>query len=247
MVLFGLFGTHVPLSAQKSIQDSSISMVILDVSYRGAIPGGDLKNRLGFTSLMGVDVGVKFSNQLYLASGLQILFSESANIRGVLDPLLVPGDLLIADNGLLSDIRVLGSGFAVPLSLGILLPIVPSPNPNSGLFVEVGGQYFQHKLNIRATEDEVSGLNNEYIKGYDRLTSGFGVRESIGYRYLANNGYVNFAIGLDFSQNFTRSRRSIDFSTGQRDLTERKDLLFGIRASWSYPLYRRAPNKAYYY
>lgn len=233
--------------AQKSVADSTISMVWLDVSYRGNLPGGDLADRLGFTSLMGLDISYKTSTPLYLTAGVHILFSDSANLQGVLDPLLVPGGLLITDNGLLTDTRTSGTGLAIPLAVGVLLPIVPRPNPNSGLFIEVGGQYLHHKLGIRPIEDEVAGLSDPYKKGYDRFTSGIGVRQGIGYRYIANDGYVNFAIGLDFGQHFTRSRRTIDFATGQADTSQRLDLLWGFRVSWSYPLYQRSPNKAYYY
>ncbi|MEM7658481.1 MAG: hypothetical protein AAF399_20305, partial [Bacteroidota bacterium] len=221
--LLSLIFLTLPLSnyAQKSVSDSTISMVWLDISYRGNLPGGDLAGRLGYTSLLGVDMSFKLANPLYFSIGVHYLFSDSVDLVGVLDPLLVPGGVLVTDNGLLTDTRTLGTGIVVPLSVGVLLPIVPRPNPNSGLFVEVGGQYLHHKISIRPTEDEVAGLSDEYKKGYDRFTSGIGFREAIGYRYVANDGYVNFAIGLDFGQHFTRSRRSIDFSTGMQDTSQR--------------------------
>ncbi|MEM7367339.1 MAG: hypothetical protein AAF587_01990 [Bacteroidota bacterium] len=232
--------------AQKSIRDSSISLVVLDISYRGYFPAGDMTERFGFTSVMGVDLSYKLSSNYYLSGGFHFLFADSVDMSGILDPLLTPGGFLVTDNGLLSDVRTLGSGFVVPISVGKIFPIIKAHNSNSGLFVEIGGQFLQHKLVIQPREDEVAGLEGEYIKGYDRLTNGIGIREGIGYRYFASNGMVNFAIGLDMSQNFTQSRRSVDFSTGLSDSRQRLDLLFGIRASWTFPLYKRAPNKAYY-
>lgn len=250
LLILGLVWTlfiGTPLLAQKSIADSSISLVMLDISYRGLLPGGDLGERFGFNSQVGVDIGVKFASNFYVGTGFHALFSDSVNMEGVLDPLLASGGFLVTDNGLLSDTRVLQSGFVIPVSIGKIFPIVSGHTPNSGLFVEIGGQFLMHKINIRATEDDVAGLEGEYIKGYDRLTSGLGVRESIGYRYFAKNGMVNIAIGLDFSQHLTRSRRSIDFSTGIQDTSQRLDLLSGIRFSWTFPLYRRAPSQAYFY
>lgn len=234
------------LKAQKNIQDSSIQLVMLDITYRGYLPAGDMADRFGFTSLLGVDLGYKLPSNFYLSGGFQYLFSDSVNIAGVLDPLLTPGGFVVTDNGLLSDVRTLGSGFAIPISVGKIFPIIRSHNSNSGLYVEVGGQFLQHKFILQAREDKVAGLEGDYIKGYDRLTNGLGIREGIGYRYFASDGMANFAIGLDMSQNFTQSRRTVDFNTGLSDTQNRLDLLFGLRASWTFPLYKRAPNKAYY-
>lgn len=235
------------LRAQQSVQDSSIRMAILDVTYRGQSPGGDMRQRYGFTSALGMDVTLKGRHNFYLVTGLSFLFSDSVNLQGALDPLLVPGGLIITDNGLLTDVRIVQSGLLVPLAIGKLFPIIPAHNPNSGLFVEAGVQFLQHRINITPRDEIVTALEGDYAKGYDRLTNGLGLRQAIGYRYVDNRGYVNLRIGLDFSQSFTQSRRSVDFSTGQGDTRRRLDLLSGFVVSWSFPLFNRAPNEAYYY
>ena len=104
----------------------------------------------------------------------------------------------------------------------------------------------QHKIQINRLSEEVSAIEGEYVKGYDRLTNGFGIREAVGYRFFFFFGMVNFMFGFEFSQNFTQSRRSINFDTGEVPKFNRKDLLSGFFVSWIFSFYERAPNKVYY-
>ena len=246
-IIFSIFllATVVNGFAQQSIKDSTITMGLLNVSYRGLFPGGDLYERFGFNSQMGIDMTVKFKNNFYLTAGGHVLFSDVVKDTSIMSNILTNG-LLITDNGLLSSVRTIQSGFVIPLSVGKVFPLPVGPNKNSGVFVEVGGQFIQHRVGIRALDEVVTPVSEEYRKGYDRLANGIGIRESIGYLFLANHSGLNFSVALDFSQNFTQGRRSIQFDTGLPGLEKRRDFLTGIRVSWIFPLYNRAPDKIYY-
>ena len=234
------------LKAQKSIGDSAISLTLAQVTYRGMVPGGDLPSRFGFISEMGVDLVYKFKSNFYLASGFHGLFADNVKEERLLENIMISGGYLITDNGLISTTRIIGSGFVVPLSVGKSFPIIKGHNKNSGLFIELGGRFMQHKIRITAPEDEVSPISGDYAKGYDRLTNGLGIREAIGYRFLGNKGFVNFTIGVELSQNFTQNRRSITFDNGVIPAGNRKDFLSGFFFSWIFPFYERAPDKVYF-
>lgn len=234
------------LQAQVSLQDSSVSMGLLQVSYRGLLTGGDMADRFGFNSQLGLDFSWKLANQFYGTIGAQALVSDDIRDTALLQNILT-GGLLVTDNGLLSDVRLIQAGFVIPVSVGRLFTLPIFPNPNTGIFVEVGGQYMQHWINITPTDELVAAVSGEYAKGYDRMTGGFGIREAIGFRYIGNSGYVNFSIGLEFSQNFTNGLRSIQYDTGQPGIQGRRDYLSGFYVSWIYPILERAPNKVYYY
>ncbi|MCB0843895.1 MAG: hypothetical protein KDE26_11635 [Bacteroidetes bacterium] len=221
-------------------------MTLAQITYRGMIPGGDMADRFGFVSEFGIDLVYKFKNNFYISGGFQGMFADSIKEPGLLENLKIPQGFVITDNGEISNVRILGTGFVIPVSVGKVFPIIKSHNPNSGLFIEVGGRFMQHKIQINRLSEEVSAIEGEYVKGYDRLTNGFGIREAVGYRFLSNNGMVNFMFGFEFSQNFTQSRRSINFDTGEVPKFNRKDLLSGFFVSWIFPFYERAPNKVYY-
>ncbi len=235
------------LFAQVSIGDSAIRLATLEVTYRGGLPGEDLGQRFGYLSCMGLQSSIKFANNFYLSGGVQVLFGDVVKENDVLRHIAEQGGLLIGNTGVLTGYRINATGWLVPLSIGKIFPIFPGHNPNSGVYVEIGGQYLRHRLGFQSYDDDVVQITGDYRKGYDRLTAGFGLRQSVGYTFFDPKGYVNFSIGLDLSQSFTRGQRTIQFDTGLPDDTPRLDLLTGLRASWTFPLYQRAPDRSYYY
>jgi hypothetical protein len=90
-------------------------------------------------------------------------------------------------------------------------------------------------------------LAGDLKKGYDRLTNGPSVSEYFGYTYLSNNRLLNFFVGLECSQAFTKDRRIWDYQMMKPDDSQRLDLLYGLRAGWILPLYKRVPKAYYYY
>jgi hypothetical protein len=93
----------------------------------------------------------------------------------------------------------------------------------------------------------VPALEGDYLKGYDRLTSGFCLSEFVGYQLLSNSRLLNFFAGVELYQGFTRSRRDWNIDQVKKDDSPRLDLLSGIRVGWVLPLYRRAPKEFYIY
>ncbi|MCI4666906.1 MAG: hypothetical protein MRZ79_02015 [Bacteroidia bacterium] len=236
------------LKAQVSIRDSAIRMATINLAYRGSVAGGAWTERWNFVSNVGIDLGVKFKSNIYLQGGASFLFTDRTQDEGGLDELLRgTGGLIITDEGFLSEVSISGRGFIVPVSLGYIFPVL-GPNPNSGIYAEIGGQFAMHRFNYRVVDGESSALEGEYAKGYDRMRYGIGLREGLGYVYYDNKNQVNFAIGLDFAQVPTRSGRQVFFPTGPLDTNETTlDFFWGIKASWIYTIYKRAPSEAYFY
>lgn len=110
-----------------------------------------------------------------------------------------------------------------------------------------GAGLLQHKIRIETIGNTVPQLDKEYKKGYDRLSNGLSLHEMIGYYHFGNKHLINFYAGFEFIQAFTENRRSYNFDEMKKDETKRVDLLFGIRAGWMLPVYRRAPQKFYFY
>ncbi len=235
-----------PTQAQVSMADSTIRFLQLDVSYRGGLPSGAWQPDWGYTSLLGVEIGAKNKQNLYLRVGAHFLFSDRVAINDALDAITTPEGLLITDDGQLSQYELLGTGLMIPLTIGSIL-LQHSPNPNSGWYLEVGGHYLQHKIRVRPLEGQVAALAGAYAKGYDQLRGGFGLQEGVGYRFFANRGDLNVGVGLAFSQTYTQHLRTAFFPTGATTPASAWDFWWGIQVNWTYPIYRRAPEKAYFY
>ena len=253
LVFFVFLASATGLHAQKSMQDSSITFANLGIVFGGAVPAGDLAERYGYSNVVGGEVGVKFKNRLYLHAGGRFLFGSDVQERIAGNITFLVGSnetgytpMIIAADGRRTEVRLYERGIVIPVVAGYQLPFL-GINPNSGLYVEAGGQYIRHKVRIEVPGNTVPGLFGDYTKGYDRLSSGFGLVEGIGYRLHSNSRLVNFTLGIECSQNFTRGRRDIQFDTGLPDKGKRIDMMFGFKAAWVFPIYQSAPDDLYYY
>ena len=153
---------------------------------------------------------------------------------------------LIKGKGQFADIRLFERGMTWTFQFGKLFPVI-GPNPNSGIFLNLGFGGIFHKIRIEDIGNLSPQLSKEYKMGYDRLTSGQLITESLGFLYLSNNKRVNFFGCLEAFQGFTSSRRSYNFDTMTTDTQNRIDLLFGFRAGWVLPLYKRIAKEIYYH
>lgn len=253
-VLFFVIGCScLGLRAQKSIRDSAITMGHLSIVYQAAAPGGDLANRFGMTNLLGAEGGIKLANGFYGTTGLKFLFGNTVREVVAANVVQVRGSastgyqtMALGADGRFYAVRFFERGFAIPFVAGKIFRI-SKKNLNSGIYVEAGGQFLLHKVSINAIGDNVPYLSRPYLKGYDRLTNGLGFVEGLGYRFYGNNRFANFFVGVELSQNFTQCRRLLNYDTGVRDTAKRLDLLYGVKAGWTFPIYKSAPEKEYYY
>lgn len=246
LIVLGCGISATMLAQPVSIKDSAIATWMLSPSYAGYLPSGDMAKRFGYSSLVGMNVGFKWANNYYLNGGAHFLFGGNVKENQILKALQTPEGYIMNNNVIPATPRLLERGIIIPLSVGKIFPLKSSNNPNSGIYVEAGGQFIQHKIWIRSSEGTYDIMKNDRVKGYDRMTNGFGIREGIGYRFFGNHNYGNFAIGLDFSQNFTQNRRSINVDEGKADARQRIDILSGFTASWCFPIYKD-PKKTFYY
>lgn len=230
------------------MRDSTISFPSVGVTYGGAIPGGDMADRFGYTNSIGAGVGLKFRNSFYLESSVRALLGNVVR-ESIADNIteLIGTDergyttMALGSDGRYYQVRFWQRGLVVPVTFGYVFPS-RRPNPNSGFYVELGAQFIRHKVRVEVVGNAVPALQDEYKKGYDRLSMGMGLVEGFGYRLHSSNSLLNFILGVELSQNFTRGMRSYQFDTGQPGTASRLDLLFGFKAAWIFPIYQSAPQ-----
>jgi hypothetical protein len=111
--------------------------------------------------------------------------------------------------------------------------------------ISIGGGYLQHKIKLYDAQQKIAAIKGDLVYGYDRLTSGFSLKQFVGYLFLSENRFVNFYAGIESYQAFTKSVRKFNYDTGLPDTDGRVDLLTGIRLGWILPLYKKKPNEYY--
>ncbi len=231
--------------SQGSIRDSAIAMHIIGIGYSYQFPGGDLADRFGNSSMAELSYAYKLKSNFIFSLNGGYLFGSDLKEDSILEGIANEEGLILGNNGQYADIRLSERGYHVSLTFGKLFTF-NKPNPNSGIVLMAGPGFMQHKIKIETMENTVPQLDKEYKKGYDRLTNGIEIHESVTYTYFGNRYLVNFYCGFEFIQAFTQNRRDYNFDTMMKDDKKRVDMLFGIRVGWMLPIYRKAPNKYYF-
>jgi hypothetical protein len=243
-ILFSVFINGTVFS-QGSIRDSAIAMHIVGVGYSFQVPAGDLADRFGSCSMVGLNYAYKLKSNFLFSLNAGYIFGGDLKEDSILKNISSEEGYIMGNDGAYADIRLFERGYHISLTFGKLFTF-KKPNPNSGIALMAGPGFLQHKIRIETIGNTVPQLNSEYKKGYDRLTNGMGIHESVAYYYFGNRYLVNFYCGFEFIQAFTKNRRDFNFDTMMKDDKNRVDLLFGVKAGWMLPIYRKAPNKFYF-
>jgi hypothetical protein len=230
--------------SQRNIGEENLSFPMIGAIAAYQFPGGDLTERFGSNFNVGCVFQWKFKNNWLVGVEGNFLFGDNVDENNILDKYKTPDGNIIDGSGQFGVVALSQRGFKVELKGGKIFPFI-GPNPNSGMMTTIGFGYFQHKIRIETPGSPIPYLEEEYIKGYDRLCGGLSVTEFIGYINFSNKRLVNYYCGFEFTQGFTSNLREMNFDTGKTDTGSRLDLLFGIRLGWVFPLYKRTADKSY--
>jgi hypothetical protein len=234
--------------SQSSISDSVLSIPMFYATYAFHFPGGDMSERFGTNSSIGGGFQWK-TNKNWIAGGeFLFLFGNRVKIADqIMFNLKTSDGDIINMAGNFTNYAIFERGFYINGRIGKLFPIFKS-NPNSGLVIMGSVGYLQHKIRIEVEKNTAPQIDGDYKKGYDRLTGGLAISQFIGYQYTGNSRLLNFFGGFEFYQAWTKAKRDVNFDTMMPDkTTSRLDLLFGIKVGWIIPLFKRLPEKYYYY
>ena len=226
--------------------DSSLAIPFIAVSYAVEFPSADLQDRFGTFSSVGGQFGIKFKSNVYVGIKAHYLFGNKVKETTILDSIKTSEGGVIEVGGELTSPLFDMSGYSIFLSGGYVIPVL-SPNPNSGIMLSAGFGFLQHKIVIDYRDAQIPQLDEDYKKGYDRLSNGFALNQFIGYVYFGNRKLINFYAGIDLTQAWTKNRRGYNYDTRSYDNATHFDSMIGIRVGWMITLYRRAPEEYYYH
>lgn len=244
LVITFIMFTALHSRAQFHIKDSAIFITSVRPSYSYQIPGGDLAKRFGWNSNLGMAVDIKTRKSIFFGLEGGFIFGNKV-LEDVLYNLKNSDGEIIDQEGGYSTVLTYQRGIIVTGYTGYLFRVW-NPNPNSGIMVTLGAGYMQHKIRIEHNRDKIPALEGDYLKGYDRYTNGICFKQFVGYQFLSNSRLWNFYVGVEAYQGLTESRRDWNFDQMKKETGRRTDLLFGLRAGWVLPLYKRAPKEYYF-
>jgi hypothetical protein len=247
LVVFVVFmlSFHIANGQSSPRRDSITQCFMFAGDYALYSPGGDLADRMGLHSGAGLSIHYKSRNAWLFSANWKYLFGDQLRERGVLDSISTSNGFVIDKEGKMADIRMYPRGFNLYFSVGRIFTNILSPNPNSGPFISAGAGYMQHKIRIYDNGGRTPQLQGDYLKGYDRLTSGLMINQFVGFWFMSKSRFTNFYAGFEFNQAFTKSRRSWNYDLMQADTSQRIELQYGFRVGWNI-LLNRTGNQQYY-
>ena len=234
--------------SQASVSDSVLSIPMFYVTYAYQFPGGDLAERFGNNSSIGGGFQWKTNKNWIIGSEFLFMFGNNVKVADqIMFNLKTSDGDIISMSGNFTNYAIFERGYYISGRIGKLLPVF-SPNQNSGIVVMGSLGYLQHKIRIEVEKNTAPQLKDDYKKGYDRLAGGFAISQFVGYMHIGDSRLLNFFGGIEIYEAFTKAKRDVNFDTRKPDkITNRFDLLIGLKIGWVVPIFKRMPEKYYYY
>tara|TARA_B100001287_G_scaffold276840_1_gene289949 strand:+ start:3394 stop:4182 length:789 start_codon:yes stop_codon:yes gene_type:complete len=246
------FLTIISVSAQN-IKDSIIKGPLVKVHLAIQNPKGDLKKDYGTNINIGCSFGWKYKTNNTLELDYNFIHSKNVKYTGIINHLLNSQNWIINQYGEPNLYVLYHRGGQISLDLGKIFNWVGfhlkspiGPNQNCGIHLKTGVGGMFHKIRIENENNTIPQLSKQYLKYYDRLTIGFLTKQYIGYHHMSNNKLINFSIGVEVIEGFTKGMRDYQIDLMGPYLNNRLDIYIGIRAGWIFPVFRQTPNDFYY-
>lgn len=208
----------------------------LQFLYNYSIPSQDLAKSYGNYSNIGFGGMFKTKKNWVVSGEINYIFSKNVKEYDLFNDMITSGGYLGTTGGSPGNYLVNLRGISGFVRAGRLFGL-NKRNMNSGILIKGGIGYIQHHLNIFTHDGNIPQIDLDYVKGYDRYTSGFAINEFIGYSYQSPNRYINVYFGLDFMQARTFNRRQYNYDQMAYDLSPKKDFATSFRVGWMIPIY----------
>ena len=225
------------LCAQKPTLPKHYTPLSINANYGVQIPIGTLANRFGFNNRIGGGFEyITLPKGWIIGLDGYFIFGQTVK-EDVLKSIRTPDGAILGDINTYASVFMRERGYYIGVQSGKLFPLSDNGNRIGGIRLTLSGGFLQHKISIKNSDNSAQQVAPPYSEGYDRLTNGFAIAQFIGYQLVSRDKTINLTLGFDFTEGFTKNRRGYNFDTRQRDDTKRLDILTGIRATFSIPLF----------
>ena len=223
-VLFFLFyfSTMQILAQEKK---SSLTAILFDYTHQ--FPMADLQENFGDNSSIGMSVIRKKADNWLFGFDGSYVFGSKIKAENLFDGVATENGEIINKDGLFANVLTFERGFSTFLLGGI--------------------GYMQHKIRIQTQEDFIPHLDDEYKKGYDRLSGGISMKLNAKYMYFSKKNNMKFFAGVELIKGWTKNLRAYNFDEMEYTSKDyRNDILVGVKAGVIIPIFKRNTAEFYY-
>ncbi len=243
-----LFGFSLLLFAsitfgQSDTSNVKISMVSANLGYGIDFPGGDLSERFGqsLSFISGIEYLINGKDGI----GIDYIFNFGNKVKeDIFLGYRNENGYVIGIDGNPSILFLRQRGNYLGLNYSRIFK--PS-NKTSGLKLSLGAGILTHKIRVVDDSRNLVLAEDPYLKGFDRLTRGFALKQELVYQHHSRNKAFHFNVGFNIMEGFTKQLREVNFDTGDRISTKRLDIIYGVRITWMIPLSKSIEGVVNYY
>ena len=230
---FSMFGFAQP-GQEDGIEGTAL---LIHLQYGIQWPGGgNIQQRYGQNFAIGGGPAILLKKNFLIGINYSLLFGNQVK-EDVLAPLRTPEGLLIGNDMQFASVFLRERGWSLHVDAGYLFPLRPDKTRQSGILTTVGAGALSHHIRFVDEFDSAIQITPPYDKGYDRLSYGWSLHQSIGYLHLAKNRLLNFHIGINIIEGFTKNRRGFNYDLARFDSSTSTDILVGFKIGWILPFY----------
>ena len=214
--------------------------------YAHRFPIGNLAERYGDNSSIGCFVFTEKKNNLFFGVQGNYIFGNNVKDSMLFNNINTLTGAIIGADGRYININLMQRGFDIHLMMGYALH--PNISDLSGFYFSGGIGFLQHKIFIDTKNQNIPQLNEEYKKGYDRLSNGISTKWEAIYKYYSPNEKFQMYSGISITLAYTKNRRPYLFDQIQYTPNDMNlDKLIGVSFGIIIPIQRRNEEKFHYY
>lgn len=223
--------------------DSISTLSAISLSYDYQFPFADMGKRFVSYSMPMLTYDVHHKSGYVFSLSAGYMYRDSVKENGLLSQIEKDGYLLDG-SGQIVNVFLFQRGYTLSAKISKKFNL---GSPKIYLLAGMGAGFMQHKILLYSKDFYLPQVQGEYAKGYDRLSNGFMLQQSLLLVHQPRGrSYLLFA-GLNALQGFTQNRRSYNFDTMGPDLSKRKDFSIGLQFGFSIIFNRKIPQDYYYY
>lgn len=225
-------------------EKKALNAIIFDYTHQ--FPFADLKETYGDNSSIGISILKKLQNNYLVGIDGSYIFGSKIKQENLFESISTENGEIINKDGLFANVLTYQRGLSTFLTGG--KAFLFAENNHSGIYFIAGLGYMQHKIRIQTQEDIIPHLDDEYKKGYDRLSGGLSMKMTMNYMYFSKRNNIKFFVGFEFIKGWSKNLREYNFDQMTHATGElRNDIVLGIKSGIIIPILRKNSEEFHYF
>ncbi len=234
------------LTFQLFSQEGKNALNAIAFDYTHQFPFADLKENYGDNSSIGINFLKKTQNNYLFGIDVAYIFGSKVKREDLFDGIATENGEIINKDGLFANVLTYQRGFSTFINGG--KAFLYAKDNHSGIYLTAGLGYIQHKIRIQTQEDFIPHLDDDYKKGYDRLSGGLSMKLNTNFMYFNKRNNIKFFVGFEFIKGWTKNLRAYDFDQMMHTSDDfRNDIILGIKSGIIIPIFRKNSEEFYYF